>query len=280
MSEDYMKKISTPQGKEIISNMDQTFKKHSEMSLSEQEFLAEIILQYKPKKVLEVGVAAGSSSVIMLEALKSISDDFDFYSVDFREQYYRDESKKSGFIVEQYPELLKKRNFFTGGYVGLFLEEIGADIDLCLIDTVHLLPGELFDFIMILPYLKKEAIVIIHDINLHTWHSSNAISNNLLFSALSGEKILPATFEEEFYHHIEEKNYKMFFENIGAIKLDACQMDRIWDVFNLLTQEWAYIPSQKNLSVFENFLAKNYDASFLEYFKSVVAYQHSIKAKI
>ena len=44
------------------------------------------------------------------------------------------------------------------------MENIGKGIDMAFFDTVHFEPGEILDFLMVLPFLKEEAIVIFHDI--------------------------------------------------------------------------------------------------------------------
>lgn len=44
------------------------------------------------------------------------------------------------------------------------MENIGKEIDMVLIDSAHFEPGEILDFIIVLPFLKQEAIVVMHDI--------------------------------------------------------------------------------------------------------------------
>ncbi len=247
----------------------------SEMAPSEQKFLVELILQHKPKKVLEVGIAAGSSSVLMLQALQYLKHEFSFHSVDYYEKYYRNKLKNSGFLLEFYPTLLEKRNLYTGGYVYNFLHTIGHDIDFCLIDTKHSLPGELLDFIMVLPYLKKNALIVLHDTNLHALHLPNHLCNNLLISALSGTKYVQKDYENTYYLEVEKLSCKKYFPNISAVKLADNQQENIWDVFNLLTQKWLYLPNHNDLQVFQTCLTKHYDNYLQEYFKKVVIYQQN-----
>ncbi len=260
--------------KNCLSNLSPEFRQVSEMATSEQEFLTELILQNKPKKVLEVGVAAGGSSVLMLNALTHISDDFEFHSVDYSKEYYRDKTKNSGFIVDQYPELAKKRKLYTNGLVSNFLDEIGDGIDLCLIDTMHIIPGEILDFLMVLPYLKENAIVAFHDTNLQTnalYPDSNV--NNLLFSAISGKKFIEYRYNELFDASRKYDETYRIFPNIAAAQLDAKQKDEIWNVFNLLTQNWLYLLSveenQQLVKVFEKF----YGIEYANYFSFVYEYQ-------
>lgn len=139
----------------------------SQMTYKERCFLNGIIRQNKPKKILEVGVSAGGSSAVILNSIKDC-DEARLYSVDYSERWYIDDSKHTGFAIDsQFSHLKDKWQLYTGGTTAKFIEQIGGDIDLCLIDTVHANPGEFLDFLIVLPYLKKNAIVVLHDTCFH-----------------------------------------------------------------------------------------------------------------
>ena len=55
----------------VLHSLDKTYTSVSEMTNEEREFLNGIILRNKPVKLLEVGVSAGGSTVIMLNAIKT-----------------------------------------------------------------------------------------------------------------------------------------------------------------------------------------------------------------
>lgn len=259
--------------KELLAQLDDKYVYVSEMAASEREFLTELILQYNPKKILEVGVAAGASSVLMLNAIKN-NPDVEFHSVDYRTEYYRDANKKTGFIVDEYPELKDRRKFYSGDFVSKFLDEIGGDIDFCLIDTMHCLPGELLDFIMILPYLKENAVVVLHDTNLHTFIQDCQYVNNMLLSVISGKKLILEEHEDKFYHNVLNVVYNLPFANIGAVVINKkIQIERIWDVFNLLTQRWNYLPTPEDLCEFRRFIKANYDLYYCQFFEKILTYQ-------
>ncbi len=267
------------EAKQCLANLAMSFRNVSKMTISEQEFLTELIIQYRPKKVLEVGVAAGASSVVMMNALETASKDYEFYSVDLVEQYYREPNKKTGYVVEEYKEFVEKRKLFTGGFVGKFLDEIGDGIDFCLIDTAHRIPGEILDFLMILPYLTKDAVVVLHDTSLHTWDNASCTANALLMSAISGEKLLKKQYGEVFFHPVIERSVRMPFPNIGAVKLDGTQHEKIWDIFNLLIQNWFYELHPTDYKILKNCLAKHYDEYYLQFLDHIYEYQNSIYEK-
>ena len=139
----------------------------SEMSFTDRSFLNGIIRKLKPNKILEIGLAAGGSSAIILNAIKDFENST-LYSIDYNTKYYQDNSKNTGFIVNDYlPELKNKWNLYTGGVSAKFIEDIGNNIDVCLLDTMHCNPGEILDFLTVLPYLKENAVVILHDTLLY-----------------------------------------------------------------------------------------------------------------
>ena len=76
-----------------------------QMIYDEPYFINGIIRKYKPKKCLEIGVAAGGSSIIILNAIKDINNSF-LISLDLNTELYCDKNFKTGYTVYKYfPEL-------------------------------------------------------------------------------------------------------------------------------------------------------------------------------
>ena len=144
------------------------------------------------------------------------------------------------------------------------MEKVGKGIDLCIIDTVHAAPGEALDFLMVLPYLAPNAVIILHDIAYHCL-SNNKHSNicALLFFALMGEKQLPPQYPP----------YENIFKNIGSCVLNSNQKDYFELYFRVLHMPWTYMPPQKDLSVFKNHILKHYGESFVTDFEHILALQ-------
>ena len=222
--------------------------KISEMTYLERKFLNGIIRQYKPNKILEVGVAAGGGSSIILNAIKDM-DNTKLYSIDYSKKFYRNNNKDTGFIVnDKFPHLMNKWKLYTGGVAAKFIEEIGNDIDLCILDAMHSNPGEFLDFLMVLPYLKKNAAVVIHDI----FTSSTCLT---LFNTIRGKKILFDN-KEEFFN-----NY-----GIGAVILDDNIMGHIFDIFFLLKLGWNYMPSDLDIKIIIELFKKHYSKDLVSFF--------------
>ena len=232
----------------------------SEMNEIDKKFLNGVIRQVRPKKILEVGVAAGNSSVVILNAIKDIEGSL-LYSIDYNEMHYNMKHKETGFIVkEKYPNLMNKYKLYTGGVSAKFLDEIGNNIDLCLLDTAHSNPGEFLDFLMVLPFLKRNAIIIIHDVCFHTFKKEFAESYTcgVLFSCIDSKQKIIAN--DTYFNQIG---------NIGMAVISDDIYNRIYDYFHLLTLPWKYLLSYQDISIITNFLYKHYDKKFVELFKNI-----------
>ncbi len=273
-------KFLTPTSDDIkgLQDLGEDYKQYSEMHDQDRLFLYSAIQKFKPKKVLEVGVSSGGSSYIMLNALKNIKDSH-LYSLDLG-TIQPAFQKSVGFYLDKYPELKQNWTLKTGKISLYFMDQIGSDenedekFDFCFLDTAHSLPGELLDFLQILPYLKKDCVFLLHDIN---WHLAGAddvrnsifYSNNILYSSIAGEKILP---NQSVYPH----SFGNFISNIGGIKLNKDTYDNIFNVFNNLSIPWKWIPSDYDLENLTDFFCKHYGLYYACYFEQVVKKQKQL----
>ncbi len=246
---------------EMLNEINQGIEGFSEMSFIQRAFFNGLIRYYKPKKIVEVGVSAGGSAAIILNAIKDI-DDAKLYSLDYNERYYRNSDYETGFIVgEKFPHLKSKWELYAGAVSSALIDNVGSDIDMVLLDSVHLNPGEILDYLAVLPYLKKNAIVVLHDTQFHTmnqWkgmHNSN--TNCMLFSSLSGTKLYP-----------KSENLGLGLPNIGAVILDDDAMSRALDIFCLLTIKWAYLPINKDNNDILILFRKHYSDDLINIYNS------------
>jgi predicted O-methyltransferase YrrM len=258
---------------EILDQLDSSYTEISEMSPAQRMFVNALILRNKPKKILEIGVSAGGSSIVILNAIKDYSD-AKLFSIDLYDMWYKDANYKTGYHVDNYPHLKGKWKLFTGGLALKFIEEIAGSggVDLCLIDTAHCNPGEILDILMVLPFLEDGAIIIFHDVALHTYYfldgkivqGQRSITNNLLISAITGEKYL--------MNGMEGFN----FPNIAGIKINKYTKENVFEIFNLLMLKWSYIPTElQEKDIFSHF-EKYYDKYYIDYLKEVFKYQKKV----
>ena len=226
----------------------------SQMANWEREFINGIIRKFKPKKILEVGVYHGGSSIVILNAINDIRNS-KLFSIDL----YSD--KFVGDCVNKYfPYYERNWKLFKGNIATEFIEKIGKNIDVALFDTVHFEPGEILDFLMVLPFLNEEAIVIFHDIGAQYFSMTRQEwAPYIIFNGIRGTKFYPSG------------NY-ILKHNIGAIKLEKNQSKYYQDYFRLLGGLWQYFPKEIHINLLKNFFVKYYGKKCLTIFEETISF--------
>ena len=233
-----------------------------------------IIRKHRPKNCLEVGVARGGSSILILNAIKDI-DNSRLVSLDLNTNFYMNNSLLTGYRVKQYfPELTSKWQLFTGEQPHIFLKKLNIKFDFVFLDTAHISPGEIINFIEILPFLNENAIIVLHDIMFHFYKEkirekivSISSPQLLLMSAIYGDKILI-------------KNNKGI-DNMGVIFLYKNQNNHYLDYFLLLLSFWDYLPTKKQINEIRIFIKEYYkDELYLFIFDTAIKNNNGYVKKI
>lgn len=178
------------------------------------------------------------------------------YSIDLNEKEF------IGNCVNKYfPNLIKNWILFKGNIATEYMEKIGKNIDIALFDTSHLEPGEILDFLIVLPFLKEEAIVIFHDIAMQMTNSKNRneFAPYIIFNGIRGQKFLPSG-----------KN--ILKQDIGAIKLEKNQQKYYEDYFRLLGGQWQYFPKEIHINQIKIFVTKYYNKECLTIFEEAISF--------
>ena len=82
--------------------------------------------------------------------------------MDLNKELFTDKTKLTGYKVNQYfPELTKKWKLYTGDQAHKFLINLNIKFDFLFLDSPHVSPGEIMNFIEALPFLNQNAIVVI-----------------------------------------------------------------------------------------------------------------------
>lgn len=236
---------------DFITNKMKKYSGWMYMSPSQYSLINGIIRKHKPINCLEVGVASGGSSILILNAIKDLKNSR-LVSLDLNQHLYINNNYSTGYRVNKYfPELTDKWQLFTGEQPHIFLQKLNIKYDFVFLDTAHISPGEIINLIEILPFLKNNSIIVLHDI---IWHFIKEIGNEkiqsvsspqiLLMSALHGDKILI-------------QNDKGI-DNMGAIFLYPNQREYYLDYFLLLLTFWQYMPTEKQLNEIRIFIKKYY----------------------
>ena len=246
--------------KDIIPDKDNKISKR-QMSSEEAQFINGIIRKNKLKNCLEIGVAHGGSSIVILNAIKDIENSV-LVSIDLNKEVYDEPSKLTGYKVnENFPDLAKNWKLYTGDQPHKFLVDLNMKFDFALIDTVHVSPAEIINFIEVLPFLNENAIVVIHDLIWHFWYSNN---NKFFPSCIS---LIPALFGDKVLIHRKDGD----MPNMGAVFLYSNQEEHYLDYFLLLMNFWEYIPSEEQINDLRIFIQKYYkDKRYITIFNTAV----------
>ena len=123
----------------------------------------------------------------------------------------------------------------------------------------------MLDFLEILPFLKEEAFIILHDIFL--MYMKNKIikriinfSNNQILCYIRGDLILPSYSDK----------INIFSNNIGAVKLHKNQKRYFLQYFLALGTQWQYLPSNRELYVIKKYFKKYYEEKYVKIYDDAV----------
>lgn len=131
---------------------------------------------------------------------------------------------------------------------------------------MHTVPGELLDFLCVLPYLNEESIVILHDTFLHCLHNKVFIATQLLFSCVVADKF---DFKDNFN--------KAGASNISAFTINRDTKKYIRNIFEALLLPWSYQLSKDTLEQYDNFIFSNYSPDLYNIFrKACLIYNSNI----
>lgn len=235
----------------ILDKMEEAY---CEMSSSEHGFICGMIRKYRPHKIVEVGVAGGGTTAVIMKCLDLLHSDTRVYSVDLNEECYRRSGKTTGYQLNEVKEELgniSNHKFLLGQVLPKVIDEIGGEIDFVILDTVHSMPGELLDFLCILPYLNDGAIVVLHDVilNLHDTSRKSLYATKIVLDAAVGRKYF---------------NYHDQVFNIGAIEISQDTRTYAANLFSALSITWTHLPT--DMVFYRNIYKKYYDAECVDLF--------------
>jgi len=174
--------------------------------ISSPEILYIIVRKIQPSTVVETGVAAGVSSAFILKAINDngkgelYSIDMPNYEVELAKRGVMGQpvailpnGRQVGFVI---PDWLKQRWYLTIGKSKDVLEPLLSkldSIDIFLHDSEHTYENMYFEYSAAWQFLRKDGILISHDIT----------SNKAFF---------------DFAHKVNRKPIHMFGSGIGAVR--------------------------------------------------------------
>lgn len=130
-------------------------------------FLSGLVQHVRPQNIVEIGVASGWSSAVLLHSLKATgAAEFRLSGIDLFPEFYLDKSIPTGRAVSEVtPELQTHFNLLTGRVAFEAMGDVGK-VDFAFIDAHHMHPWATIDMISVLPFIEKGRWVAMHDLNL------------------------------------------------------------------------------------------------------------------
>ncbi len=230
------------------------------MDETDSAFLCGVLKTFRPKKILEVGVAAGGSTAIILQALEDIGAPYEMHSVDVATKHWDYPKEDIGFLAKLAHENISgTHKFHLGNILPQVIDEIGGNIDFVILDTLHYLPGEVLDFLTVLPYLTDDAVVVLHDVSLHQSQHDDAYATGVLFSAVSADKFLNLKADDQIFR----------YPNIAAFQINEQTAACVDNVFLSLILPWTYA-FEKPIVLYRQHFRRFYSDALCEIFQEAI----------
>ena len=127
-------------------------------------FLADLLHEAQPAKVVEIGCASGISTSLIAMILAQIGPS-SITSFDLGTQFYADRSKKVGYLTAELPSLAHVKIEIVTGRACLAVPEYFGlqSVDFGFVDASHQHPWPLIDTLVLLPLLRTGAYLAHHD---------------------------------------------------------------------------------------------------------------------
>ena len=222
---------------DILNNIPISIQNQSQMHTIERKFINGLVREFQPKRILEIGVAEGGGSVVLLNAINDIEDST-VTSIDLHTNCWQDSDKSIGYtVLDMYENGNNQWELYTGVDFSNIANQFNEKFDFCVIDTAHFHPVESINFITALPYLTDNAIVVFHDLTLFAVHSdlhqfpNIPLANKLCFDSIVGDKLKPI-----------DKSYLdacFGMSSIGAVQINNDTLKYIQNTFDMLFFPWA-----------------------------------------
>lgn len=201
------------------------------ISEADASSLLTLIEQARPANILEVGVASGTSTTMMLHLLERVLSESTLESVDLATSYYAEPDRAVAYLVhEHFAPPPARWHLTTGvgiasmaGHPDLLWADQRRRYDFVFIDAHHGHPWTTLDALCVLPFTVPGSWVALHDINLpllgayHDFGPSKLLEFWPLDAVIGHEHPVP---------------------NIGAIRLSDAGYFDASHLVSILEQPW------------------------------------------
>lgn len=220
----------------------------------DSRFLAGLVNFANARHVVEIGVASGWSSAVLLKALSGLDGDRKVTGIDLSPNYYLDDSIPTGRAVQDtVPELEADFTLLTGRLAFDAMADVGK-VDFAFIDGHHMHPWATLDMLSILPFIERGRWVAMHDLNLCTFARHRHMNR--------GPFYLFYMWPDQKLHSTQQPTM------IGAVAIDRSPADYLPTLLEILYTPWEVDVDQAALTRLTQFMAEHFGADWSEIFAS------------
>ena len=215
-------------------------------------FLAGLAHFANARNLVEIGVASGWSSAVLLKALDRLNGDATVTGIDLSPTYYLDSSIPTGRAVEEaVPELAKNYRLLTGRLAFDAMPEVGK-VDFAFIDGHHMHPWATLDMLSVLPFMERGRWVAMHDLNLCTFEKHKHTNR--------GPFYLFYMWPDQKLHSTQQPTM------IGAVLIERSPSDYLPILLEILYTPWEIDVEGAALQRLTAFIGEHFGTSWSERF--------------
>ena len=227
------------------------------ISAHDAMFLYDLVRAVRPDRVIEVGVAAGGSTALLLLALADAGIALEgqpvLHSFELHPFCYFDRTRPVGSAVaEMVPELAHGVKLHVRGTAAAAAAALRAHpVSLALIDADHRHPCPTADLLTLLPALRPGAWVALHDIALPEIAAAHERRTGEQVSW--GERGAQLLFEHWPFEKVRGGGTadRIGARNIGAIRIPIDHAVSVDDLQALIDQPWEVVPDDSSLGALQ-----------------------------
>ena len=218
----------------------------------DSRFLAGLVSFANARNVIEIGVASGWSSAVLLKTLSGLDGERKVTGIDLSPQYYLDTTIATGRAVEEVvPECISNYRLLTGRLAFDAMNEVGP-VDFAFIDGHHMHPWATLDMLSVLPHIPRERWVALHDLSLCTFERHRHMNRApfYLFHMWPDRKL----------HSTQVPTM------IGAVLLEREPRDYLPVLLEILYTPWEVEVDEPTLAGLATYIGKHFGGSWSDKF--------------
>ena len=188
-----------------------------------------LILYYKPKNILEIGVYNGRRSIQMIEAAKIFKNNVEYYGFDLFEdlspKMLKNEASKKPMAITKIKKLLAghEKIFLYKGFTNKTLKKFISEkkkIDFIFIDGGHSVETIKDDYINSVKSASKKSVIVFDDYYNPDLIDISRFGSNKIYNQLKKQsyhpKFLP--FKDKYHENGKINEIEMFFVTNNKFK--------------------------------------------------------------